>query len=128
MKKLILLLFTMAILGTSCSKDDPTEFAGTYTGFVSCTGDFEVDNESTTFIISKNADDSYTVIIDGESTFTATANDNVLTIANQTPVGADFEPFLAATITENEDGSFSFVGTVNEDGDVGNCTSEMTRQ
>jgi len=126
MKNLCLFLFSMVLLCTACSKDDPTDFTGTYTGAATCSS--QPDPEDTVITVVVNTDGTYTMTIDGEASFIGTAEDNILTFDRQTPIDAAFEPFLEGTLTENEDGTFLLVVTVDEDGDIYNCNVPLTKQ
>ena len=126
MKHLNLLLFSLIILFSACSKDDPTDFLGSYNGPINCTSaSGDTFGGTSDVVVTQNSDDSFTVTIDDVS-FLATANDDTLTIAQQSIPGE--AGTFGANMVENEDGTFTLTATLNVDGETANCTSILTKQ
>lgn len=125
MKKITLLLFTMVVLFSACSKDDPTDFAGNYTGDVICNAE---DPEASTLEISLNTDETYLMVVDNAAGFIGTVDGNELTFERQKPIGTgEYEPYLTGTLTENEDGTFTLSVLIEEEDEQYNCSGIMEK-
>lgn len=123
--KRITLLFSLLVLLSACSKDDPTDYLGNYSGEVTCVG---AAPEVTTFEITLNADDTYTMKIDNEFGLLGTVEDDILTFLSQRPIGADEDaPFFTGTFRENEDGTFTFSVLLDDEGDIYSCNALMNK-